>query len=406
MICDSVPLPPHASHPHRRAAFALALTAFIAALALTVAAAAPAATRDLTREALSACRSEEGASSVCKPPMLGIVDGSNPAVQQSANPWKGAGGSPADPWGQHGTPRFVLGEPIVGNYAYIGSDGERHGVVRVRQHSDLSYRGVVLKKWDPLTSTRGALRRSDTCDIPAGETMWWDINPRWDLPDTWTFDNRNYFAWANYLTARTYFEDPDGVSRVECSWSYGPTATELSLGKDRPLLTWPGPAPLTWRKVDHGGPVVKARNGSGTPGRKFSISFTADEPDGWASFYVQIYRRGDLVAGVIYEVELPIGMSTNFKARGALGERENSHLRWCVTAYDAARNKRSDCARLITPCERATKQLKRAEKAVRKASRKLRRAPPTEVGKAKKKLKQKKKAHRKELKQKQTACSS
>ena len=324
----------------------------------------------------------------------------------AGNPWAGAGGSPADPWGLHGTPRWVLGEPIVGEYAYIGSDGERHGVVRVRQQPDFSYRGVVLEKWDPLTGTRGAPQRSKTCDIPAGETMWWDINPRWDMQDTWTFDNRNYFAWANYRTSTVYSGDPDGASRVECAWSYGPTTTELSLGKNRSLLAWPYPEPQVWRKLDHGGPVVKAQNGSGTPGRRFSVSFTAREPDGWASFYVQIYRRGDLVAGVIYDLEISIGMSTNYRARGALGEREDSHLRWCVTAYDAARNKRSDCARLITPCDRATKRLKQAKKTFRKARKKLRRAGPGEVGKAKKGLKKARKARKRSLKQKKETCTS
>ena len=403
MIHTSAPPPPNTPSTHRQIALALALSALIGALVLTVAAAAPAATRDLTKEALAACRSEEAASAVCNPLLLGIADVSTPTVQPAADPWKGAGG---DPWGLHGTPRLVLGEPIVGEYAYIGSDGERHGVVRVRQHSDFSYRGVAMKDWDPISSTRGALFRSDSCDIPAGETMWWDINPRWDMQDTWTFDNRNYFAWANYRTATTYSGDPDGVSRVECRWSYGPTTAELMLGVDRPLLVWPYPEPLTWRKLDHGGPVVKARNGSGTPGRKFSISFTADEPDGWASFYVQIYRRKDLVAGVIYEVEVPIGMSTDFKARGNLGEDEVSQLRWCVTAYDAARNKRSDCAKLVTPCDRATKQLKRAKKDVSKARRELRRAAPGDIGRASRRLKKARKVQKKSSRRKKKACSS
>ncbi len=388
----------------KRAPITLTLAAAVIG-ALALAAAAPAATRDLTREAASACRSEGGATAACTLPTLGGPVESGPAGPTARDPWSGAGGPPADPWGQHGTPRYVLGEPIVGEYAYIGSDGERYGVVRVRQQPDLSYRGVALEKWDPLTSTTGFPYRSETCDIPAGETMWWDINPRWDAQETWTFDNRNYFAWANYRTATEYSGDSDGAGRVECLWGYGPTAVELRLAQDRQLLVWPYPEPLVWRKLNHGGPVVRAHNGSGVPGGRFSVSFTGGEPDGWASFYVQIYRRGDLVGGVIYEVETSIGMSTTYTARGTLGKRENSHLRWCVTAYDAARNKRSDCARLITPCDRATKQLKQAKKAVRKARRNLELAAPGKVREARRKLKLAKLEQSKKRIAKKRACA-
>jgi hypothetical protein len=244
----------------------------------------------------------------------------------------------------------VLGEPIVGKYAYIGSDGKRHGVVRVRQHQDSSYRGVVLSDWNPITTAlipvEGRPYRSQTCDIPADEIIWWNIKPA-DTSD-WTFDWRKYSGWANYIIKTTYSEDPGGFDRVECRWSFGPTGTELRLGGKQPPLVWGRAEAPSWRKLDQGGPVVEAHKGSGTPGRKFAISFTAREPDGWASFYVRVYRRKKLLASVIYEVELPIGMSTELKARGALAKGQSSRLRWCVTAFDASRNKRSDCARLIT----------------------------------------------------------
>jgi hypothetical protein len=170
----------------------------------------------------------------------------------------------------------------------------------------------------------------------------------------WTFDWRKYYGAADSLVGRTYSGDPDGFSRVECSWYFGKVAVDLrALGHKHALLALSREAPpfvnSSWRKLDHGGPVVRAHRGSSTRGRKFALSFTAREPDGWVSLYVRVYRRKDIVAAAIYEVEVPVGMSTEFTARGVLAKGHRSHLRWCVTGFDASGNKRSDCARLITP---------------------------------------------------------
>jgi hypothetical protein len=259
-----------------------------------------------------------------------------------------------DPYGLGGTPRWALGDPIVGEYAYI-SDGKRHGVVRVRQRRDSSYEGRVMSVWNPITAAlipvKGYPYRSRTCDIPAGAGIWWLIEPA-NTAD-WTFDWRKYYGAADSLVGRTYSGDPDGFSRVECSWYFGQVGFRLgSLGYEHPSMVLRRErqpfVESSWRKLDHGGPVVKAHKGSGNPGRKFAVSFTAREPDGWASFYVRVYRRKGLVAAAIYEVELPVGMSTEFTARGVLAKGHRSHLRWCVTGFDASGNKRSDCARLIT----------------------------------------------------------
>ena len=109
--------------------------------------------------------------------------------------------------------------------------------------------------------------------------------------------------------------------------------------------------------------------------------------------------------GVIYEVEVAIGISTTFTARGALSEREDSGLKWCVTAYDAARNKRSDCAKLLTvSCAQAKKQLSKANQAVKKAKRRLKRAKSGEIRKAKKKLKRAKRKQQQKRAAKKLVC--
>lgn len=263
-------------------------------------------------------------------------------VRTAADPWDGAGGAPGDPWGLNGTPRYALGQPIVGDYTRSGANGSQ-AVVRVTHEPNGTYRGVMFQEWNGSGSYT-----STSCNIPAGETVWWDLVPDATQPPKSTFDWRYYVGGADEPMGYKVYE-VGGVPWMDCYWKQRNPVFTLGVGYPGMAVSI-GFASLaqSWKKVDQGGPGVVAQPGSGKPGGRFALSFTADEPDGWASFYVQVYQRGNLLGGAIYEVEVQSGMPTVYTATGTLGKNENASLSWCVTAYDAAGNKSSDCAKLAT----------------------------------------------------------